>query len=237
MAETAATTVTQHTPPPQQGGGSLIQRLLGLNSAPDAELAAQLIRAEAAAALTAQQRIQLEEQAAVEKVNAEAALRKRELLDNAYYKLREALIGKKLDNTWQAYANNIIRDYLDSIHELTPRVRVEVIEGAIRQYIDSLHTEQHFSVEDILAMRAHNEHTRGEINTVKWWNPMTWHQQVSLSENANGSSRVPTLYSGAQVALLGLGAAAASLLPEFAPTSGLVLLPPGQHYNHCCLPP
>nr|QTJ63694.1 hypothetical protein [Odonatan tombus-related virus] len=55
-------------------------------------------------------------------------------------------------------------------------------------------------------MRSHNEHVRGEINTVCWWNPFTWHQQITLSENANGSSRVPTLYSGAQLLAVALGA-------------------------------
>nr|UDL14006.1 MAG: hypothetical protein [Xiangshan tombus-like virus] len=193
---------------------NIIQRLFGMGGA-DRELAERIARAEGEALLLTQQRTAAEERARIERLQAEAAQRRRELTENAYFKLREAMIGKRLDNTWQAYASNIIRDYLDTNNELNPRNRVEVIEGAIKLYVQHLHSEEHLTVADILAMRSHNEHIRGEINTVRWWNPLTWHQQVQLSENSNGSSRVSMLYSGAQIALVGFGAATAALIGAY----------------------
>ncbi|KAJ8666905.1 hypothetical protein QAD02_008567 [Eretmocerus hayati] len=152
-----------------------------------------------------QQRRTLEEEANAERLRAERSERRRNHEEQAYYSLLEAMEGKKLDATWRTYATTVVKDYLDKQNIVDPKTRVEIIRDSIRKFIDQLHTEDHMSLIDIIAMRQHNSNIKGSIDQTVWWNPWTWHKKIELSENSNSSSRVPSLYSGTQVAMIGLG--------------------------------
>ena len=134
---------TQLPPPPPPPGflpqavQQLVNRLIGAGGPQNEQLAQDLICAEGEAAIAAARRQRLKDDARINRLNAEAALRRREHQEAAYYRLREAMKGKKIDSTWTAYATNIVRDYLDSANVLHPRFRVEEIDGAIDDYVNT----------------------------------------------------------------------------------------------------
>nr|QED21533.1 hypothetical protein 2 [Cushing virus] len=192
--------------PQQPEGPGVLRRVINAIINPE-----QLEQAQRQAQYEEAQRQILENQAANARLRAEVNARAEALENGAYFHLREMMIGKKLDGTWQSYATGVLRDYLDQSQMFVPEQRVRIIEGAIRRYTEHLHIEQGLRITDILAMKRHNQNLKGEVDNTVWWNPLTWHNKLSLAENTNGSSPEQNLYSGTQLTTIALGAAGLAL--------------------------
>lgn len=148
-------------------------------------------------------RDRLRAEAEIQQLQAEAASRRLQHEETAYYALREAMIGKRLDATWRAYAANVVRDYLDRSHVSDHRIRVEVMDSAIQRYIQYLHTEPKLQLTDILSINDHNRDLKCQFDRTVWWNPLTWHLKTELQGNDNGSSPAHQLYSLPQIMAVG----------------------------------
>lgn len=185
----------------QQPGilGMLRTTLTGQTPPTTAELAEQ----ERITRLSKLQLEQLESQARIDILRAEAAQRRQLHTDKAYYHLLEAMWGKKLDATWQAYAVNCLRDYMDSNNIRDPEERVSIINTAIKRYVDQLATEHRLGLHDILNIRSHNDNIKGVYDETIWWNPFTWHRKIDVSENSIGPSHEHRLYSLSQIIAVG----------------------------------
>lgn len=183
-----------------------------IGEAPDAEQVAQEER-RANAALAIQRRMEAQE--AIRVMEAQNHVRRNAMELNAYYTLREQMSGKQLDKTWKAYATNILRDYLDRQAVADPQLRVEIIEQSLIRYLEHIKEAPQYGVEDILAIRECNRNNRGEIDRVRWWNPLTWHLKLSISENFPCSSAALQLYSLPHILTIGCAAVTAGIVAKY----------------------
>ena len=193
----------------------MARNLFGLGGPDNAQLARDLLIAEARAALAAQNAAQAENDARHERLQAEATQRKQKIRNNEYWKLRETMFGKINAVAWEAYAATILRDYLDSHNVLDPKERVETMEQAIKDYKEHLDTLNPMRFEEGVSLQIHNNRVRGIIDESVWWKPWTWHRKINLAENSVGSSRVHAYYSGVQLGLMGCGAAIAGSIVTY----------------------
>ncbi|ANG56338.1 hypothetical protein [Diaphorina citri associated C virus] len=198
---------------------AVVGNLLGFGAPPpepegeiDEQQVAQIQRQQQhAEARLAVMRAQLAMQEAAEALQA----RRIEHEQQAFYHLCESMIGKQLDKTWKAYATTIIRDYLDRNAVQNPQTRLEIIEACLTRFIHRVHATPTYTIEDVLAIRNYNRDMRGELDQVVWWNPLTWHLKLSISENQQGSSPVTQLYSVPQIMTVACGIGLAAILGKY----------------------
>lgn len=121
--------------------------------------------------------------------------------ESAFYTLRERMYGKRMDANWKSFAANVVTDYLDQNNVIDPKERVQILERVVENYLSYLASERHLQVVDIMNIQDHNTDLEGRINQARWWNPWSWHKNISIQGNENGSWREHSLYSFSQVAI------------------------------------
>jgi hypothetical protein len=138
--------------------------------------------------------------------------RERQHEEGAFYTLCERMIGKKMDGTWQAFATNVVSDYLDRNNLMDPQYRFDTITRVISRFLNHIHNEQRLTLNNVLDIQDRNRDIDGVIDQTVWYNPWTWHLKQSIQENINGSWREHRLYSTTQVvAMMSLGAGAIAI--------------------------
>lgn len=192
---------------PQQPPRGVIRRLIDVIHPQNQEIALEVEQARLAAELVAHNLQAARDEDELHRLRAQQVARRNEHMDLATHSIREAMMGKKLDASWRAYAASTVRDYLDRHEIRNPRDRVQIMEGAIAAYIDTIAQEPAITVAQINTMLQHNDNVAGIVDNRVWYNPFTWHLTSTLSGNANGSSRELNSYTASQVACLALGAA------------------------------
>lgn len=162
----------------------------------------------------------------IAQMRARERQREREHEEGAFYTLCERMIGKRMDNTWQSFAVNVVSDYLDKNNILEPKQRYDIITRVKSRFLQHIEHEQHLTLTDILNIQDRNRDLAGEFDEVVWYNPLTWHKKVCISENTSGSWREHKLYSISQAMTVGLLGAGVILGARYCISKALPLLMP-----------
>lgn len=134
---------------------------------------------------------------------AAVARRRQEAFNDCLQMIRRKFYGRKFDQNWFAYVVAQVEDYATE-HNIVSNAQITGICNDIIHDLQNNPPTHPYNIDNMLALRLHNDTINGKFNETCWYKPWTWHKLINLSENTNGSSQEHNLYSLSQMLAMGL---------------------------------
>lgn len=147
----------------------------------------------------------LREQVERERLNAELRRTQQVNTQAALCHLWESTLGKQVDERYVAYCSTLVRDFLTDRHVTDPVLRKQIMKDVLTEHLRSLDQNILITPQVILGARHLNYTNKGIWKGSVWWNPFTWHKDLTIAQSENQQVPLPesALYKSSQMVAVG----------------------------------